>query len=194
MNRSIAAVVVGVSDGGLNALSHLVPGLPRDFPCPVAIVQHRRDDLDEEFLVGHLDKLSRLRVVEAEDKAPLDPGTAYLAPPGYHLYIEASRVFSLSVDPAVNYSRPSIDVLFLSAADAYGPELLGLVLTGANSDGAAGLSAIADRGGLTVVEDPETAHAAAMPRAAIAATKVDYIRPLLELAPLLTKLCEERAP
>ena len=112
---SIAAIVVGVSAGGLEALSQLLPALPADFPCPLAIVQHRANEPDDGFLAARLNSLSQLRVLAAEEKCTLESATAYLAPPGYHLLIERDHTFSLSVDPPVHHSRPSIDVLFESA-------------------------------------------------------------------------------
>jgi two-component system chemotaxis response regulator CheB len=182
------AVVIGVSTGGIEALKAILSSLPASFPLPIAIVQHR-DERSDGFLAEYLNGLSGLAVSEAEDKEPLCAGHAYLAPAGYHLLIESDRSFSLSVDPRVNYSCPSIDVLFESAADAFADSLIGIVLTGANADGAKGLKAIKARRGLAIVQDPKTAQAAAMPRAALEATAVDYLVDLQEIAPLLTRIC-----
>ena len=181
------AVVIGVSAGGIEALKAILSPLPASFPLPIAIVQHR-DARSDSFLAEYLGRLSGLAVSEAEDKEPICPGHAYLAPAGYHLLIESDRSFSLSVDPRVNYSCPSIDVLFESAADAFADSLIGIVLTGANADGARGLKTIKSRGGLAIVQNPETAQAAAMPRAALEATAVDYLVDLQEIAPLLVRI------
>ncbi len=184
------AVVIGVSAGGLQTLKVILPSLPSGFPLPLAIVQHQSPDADG-FLVNYLDGISALHVREAEDKEPLTPGHAYFAPAGYHLLIELDRRFSLSVDDRVNFARPSVDVLFESAADVYGPALIGIVLTGANADGAQGLAAIKARGGLAIVQSPRTAEIGTMPQAAIAATKVDHICDLAMIAPLLCRICQE---
>jgi two-component system, chemotaxis family, protein-glutamate methylesterase/glutaminase len=183
------AAVIGVSAGGLRALKTILPELPASFPLPIAIVQHL-DAQADAYLAGFLDRISAIAVKEAEDKEPMLPGTAYLAPAGYHLLIEPDRSFSLSVDDKVNFSRPSVDLLFESAADALGEALIGIVLTGANSDGAHGLKAIKDRGGFAIVQDPQTADAPYMPRAALAATPVDRVVQLERIAPLLTQLCK----
>jgi two-component system chemotaxis response regulator CheB len=182
-----AAVVIGVSAGGIEALKILLPALPASFPLPIAIVQHRNAHSDG-FLARYLDRMSRIAVSDAEDKEPFCAGQAYLAPAGYHLLIESDRSLSLSVDPRVNYSCPSIDVLFESAADVFGASLIGIVLTGANADGAQGLKRIKARGGLAVVQAPHTASATAMPRAALAASPVDHVLDLTGIAPLLVRL------
>ncbi len=188
MTQDYRAVVVGVSAGGLDALSAVIPELPDSFPLPVIIVQHRRPDHDD-FLLKHLNALSPLRVKEADDKEPILRGTVYLAPPDYHLLIEANETFSLSVDERVNHCRPSIDVLFASAADVYADKLIGVVLTGGNSDGSRGLKLIKQRGGLAVVQDPATAEADFMPREAIKAAPVDRILSIEDIAPFLADCC-----
>jgi two-component system, chemotaxis family, protein-glutamate methylesterase/glutaminase len=182
-----AAVVIGVSAGGIEALKIVLPALPTFFPLPVAIVQHR-DPHGDGFLAQYLDRMSRIAVREAEDKEPFCPGHAYLAPAGYHLLIESDRSLSLSVDPRVNHSCPSIDVLFESAADVFAASLIGIVLTGGNADGAQGLKAIKARGGLAVVQDPQTASAKAMPRAALETAPVDHVVDLMQIAPLLVRM------
>jgi len=182
------AVVIGVSAGGIEALKIILPALPVSFPLPIAIVQHR-DERSDGFLVEYLNRICRIEVSEAEDKEPLCIGHAYLAPAGYHLLFESDRSFSLSVDGRVNYSCPSIDVLFESAAEVFGKTLIGVVLTGANADGAHGLKKIKARGGLAIVQDPTTSQAAAMPRAALEATSVDYIANLDQIALLLIEKC-----
>ena len=181
------AVVAGVSWGGLDALSRIVPALPAKFRMPVVVVQHIADG-SEDFLARHLDAKSAVRVKEAENRESLAPATVYIAPPGYHLLIEMEREFSLSVDAPVSYSRPSVDVLFESAADAYGERLVGIVLTGANSDGSLGLKTIADRGGLTIVQDPDTADAPSMPAAALSVARVDHVLSLDAMASFLREL------
>jgi two-component system chemotaxis response regulator CheB len=185
------AVVMGVSAGGVDALKTVLPALPEDFPLPIAIVQHR-DAHSDGYIAEYLNRISALTVKEAEDKEPLRPGYVYLAPGGYHLLIEPDGSFSLSVDPRVNYSCPSVDVLFESAADVYGARVIGVVMTGANEDGAKGLKAIKARGGLALVQEPSTAQVSTMPKAALAATAVDYVVALPALAPLLLELAQPR--
>ncbi len=184
------AVVIGVSAGGMSALKEIFFGLPASFPLPVAVVQHVSPDGDS-FLAEYLSRHSAMMVKEAEDKEIMVAGTGYLAPAGYHLLIDPGRILSLSVDPPVNYSRPSIDMLFESAAVALGPRLIGVVLTGASGDGSAGLRAIKERGGIAVVQDPATAESPYMPRAAIEAAAVDYVVELAQIAPLLLRLSGE---
>ena len=165
---SLQAVVIGASAGGVQALSQILPALRVDFPLPVLVVVHippRRDNTLVDLFAGKC----RLSVKEAEDKEPLEPGTIYFAPPDYHLLVEAGGTIALSSDEPVNHSRPAIDVLFESAADAFGTGLAGIVLTGANSDGAEGLRAICAAGGQGIVQDLATAEVATMPRAALAA-------------------------
>jgi two-component system chemotaxis response regulator CheB len=179
-------VVIGTSTGGLKALQTVLSGLAADFPLPVVIVQHR-GSTSENGLCEFLARSSRLPVTEPEDKEPVMSGRAYLAPRDYHLLIE-NRSFALSVDHAVAYARPSIDVLFECVADEYGDKAIGVILTGANNDGARGLAKISSQGGVTMVENPETAVSDEMPRAALAHTKADWILPLEEIAPCLNKL------
>ncbi|NQU25022.1 MAG: chemotaxis protein CheB [Candidatus Nealsonbacteria bacterium] len=188
MTQNYKAVVVGVSAGGLEALCNLIPSLPEGFPVPVVVVQHRRANTDD-FLSAHLHEQSQLRVKEADDKELVRPGTVYLAPGGYHLLMERDGTFALSLDERVNHSRPSVDVLFDSAADAYRDKLIGVVLTGSNSDGSRGLKHIKQCGGLAVVQDPARAEADCMPREAIKATPVDRILALEDIAPFLVQCC-----
>lgn len=189
MSLRYNAVVIGVSAGGLQALSEIIPALRPDFPVPVLIVQHLSPD-SQSYLPTHLDERSALTVKEAEDKEILAPGVVYVAPPDYHLMVEPDGSLALSVDERVNYSRPSIDVLFETAADAFCPGLVGIILTGANHDGAKGLARIKCLGGLAMVQSPKSAWADAMPKAAIAATQVDHILPLAEIGPFLNRLTE----
>ena len=179
-------VVIGASFGGLNALTAVIGRLPAGFAGAVAIAQHRGADQPE--LLAHLpDRRCALPVRDAEDKDPLCPGRAYLAPAEYHLLVEAGWL-ALSKEIAVHHSRPAIDPLFESAADAYRDRAIGVVLTGANSDGAAGLAAVGRRGGFTIVQDPDQAQRREMPDAAIAAATPDAIVGLDEIAPLLVEL------
>ena len=180
-------VVIGASYGGLSALQLLLPELAPDFPLPVVIVQHRRKDGDDG-LCEYLRKRSPLPLIEPDDKEKAEPGRIYLAPRDYHLLIEES-IFALSTESPVAYARPSIDVLFESAADVYQERVIGVILTGANRDGASGLAKIKSLGGLTVVQDPQSAESPAMPEAAIAATAVDYVLPLPQIAAFLNERC-----
>lgn len=179
-------IVIGCSLGGMQALKIILGGLPKDFPVPIAVAQHRHK-ASNEGLPAFLRKTSKLAVVDVDDKEWIRPGKVYLAPADYHLLVERGE-FSLSVDAAVAYSRPSIDVLFESAADAYGDQLVGVILTGANADGAAGAERIRARNGFLIVQDPNEAEAPAMPQAAIQRTRVDRILPLDRIAPLLVEL------
>jgi two-component system chemotaxis response regulator CheB len=187
MSLRYKAVVMGLSAGGMEAMKVFIPALPASFPLPVAIAQHIGEDQDS-FLAEYLDKIAPLAVKEAEDKEPLRANHIYLAPAGYHLLIERDGTFSLSVDPRVNYCCPSIDVLFESAADAFGESLIGVVLTGANGDGSQGLKIIKAHGGIAIAQNPLTADTPHMPRAALDATPVDHIVNLEEIAPLLMQL------
>lgn len=176
-DREYKVVVIGVSAGGLEALSYLLPKLPKRFPCPIVVVQHLYPQ-SGTFLSESLNEKCELQVKEAEEKEPIRQGHIYIAPPDYHLLIERDKTFSLSIDERVNYSRPSIDVLFESAAYALGEKVICIVLTGANADGANGMKLIKKRGGVTIVQDPATAEQSAMPNAAIATGAADFILPL----------------
>ncbi|HFB61383.1 MAG TPA: chemotaxis protein CheB, partial [Bacteroidetes bacterium] len=163
-----------------------LPALPATFPCPLLIVQHTSPHSDN-YMVRMLNELSAITVKEADEKEPIVPGTAYVAPPDYHLLVEEDFTLSLSVEEKVNYSRPSIDVLFETAADAYGPQLLGIVLTGANADGARGLAYIKKKGGFALVQQPEDAESPAMPRAAIEKAAPDKVLTLQEIISFLSE-------
>jgi two-component system chemotaxis response regulator CheB len=180
-------VVIGASYGGLSALQVILPEFSPEFPLPVVIVQHRRSEVDGG-LCEYLRKHSRMPLSEPNDKEVVEPGRVYLAPSDYHLLIERS-IFTLSTESPVGYARPSIDVLFESAADVYHERIIGVILTGSNRDGARGLSRIKSLGGLALVQDPSGAESRAMPEAAIEATEVDRILPLSEIAPFLNRLC-----
>lgn len=160
------AIVIGSSAGALAALSSILPALPAGFTLPVIGVVHLPSDR-RSILAELLQRKCRVPVREAEDKEPIEVGTVYFAPPDYHLLVETDKTLSLSSDEPVLFSRPSIDVLFESAADAYGCGLTGIVLTGANQDGAKGLRAVVAAGGAAIVQNPRGAFAAAMPEAAI---------------------------
>jgi two-component system, chemotaxis family, protein-glutamate methylesterase/glutaminase len=179
-------VVVGASWGGLHALGRLLGGLPAGFELPLAVVLHRSSDGDE-LLCELLSRNSALAVQEAEDKAPLAAGCARIGPRGYHLLLEDGHV-ALSTEAPVHHSRPSIDVLFESAARAYGPSAIGVVLTGSNHDGAAGLRALRRRGAFAIVQDPADAERGEMPAAALAAAGADAVVALDGVAPLLLGL------
>jgi two-component system chemotaxis response regulator CheB len=163
-----AITVVGTSWGGLAALRELVSCLPDDLGLPVVLIQHRHK-MSDEALPRLLQDRTSLAVCEAEDKMPIEPGRVYVAPADYHLLIEPDNYFTLSVEEPVRYSRPSIDVTFTSAADVFGARTIGVIMTGANADGAAGLKRIAERGGATLVQEPVTAESPAMPTFALEA-------------------------
>lgn len=185
--RKIKAVVIGASAGGLFALKRLLPALPATFPCPVLVVQHMSPHSDN-YMTRMLNDLSRLTIKEADEKEAIMPGTVYIAPPDYHLLVESDYSLSLSVEEKVNYSRPSIDVLFETAADVYGSCLMGIILTGANADGANGLLAVKKKEGLTIVQHPDDAESPAMPKAAIERAKPHKILTLDEIIALLSQV------
>jgi two-component system chemotaxis response regulator CheB len=181
-------VAMGTSLGGLSALKTLLKSLPREFRAAIAIVQHRHRESDQS-LSSFLQHFTALPVHEVEDKEHIQPGHVYLAPADYHLLVEPGY-FSLSIDEPVSYARPSIDVLLESAADAYGERAIGVILTGANQDGVQGLSVLKARGGVAIVQDPDTAESPILPSAAIATVAVDWVLPLSKIAPHLIHLCE----
>jgi two-component system, chemotaxis family, protein-glutamate methylesterase/glutaminase len=180
-------VVMGTSLGGLQALETVLGALPPAFPVPVVVVQHRNKNSDDT-LTQLLRRYTPLKVYDAEDKMPLEPAAVYIGPPNYHILVEDGYV-ALSCEGPVLYARPSIDVLFESAAAAYGRGAIGVIMTGASSDGAQGIEAIKKRGGVAIAQSPETAEAPTMPAAAIAAAKVDMILSLAEIGPHLATLC-----
>jgi two-component system chemotaxis response regulator CheB len=183
----IDAVVIGASAGGMDALSVVLSALPETLRAPIFVVLHQ--PRDRPSLLAELFEARCVRPVrEPEDKEPIEAGTVYFAPPDYHLLVDDGAQLALSADEPVNYARPSIDVLFESASDAYGSRLLGIVLTGANHDGAAGLSAVDRAGGLAIVQDPKTAQVEVMPAAALAATRGARALPLPEIAEVLRTL------
>lgn len=183
----VEAVVIGTSAGGLAALSVLVAGLEATFRLPLLVVQHIPSGVPTQ-LAEIFQRKTGLHVKEADEKEAVRGGTLYFAAPGYHLLVEQDTSLSLSQDDSVHFSRPSIDVLFESAADAWGERVAGILLTGANEDGAAGLEAIHRAGGLTIVQDPDEAEVDSMPRAALQRFAPDYILPLRDIHRLLREL------
>jgi two-component system chemotaxis response regulator CheB len=184
------AVVIGASAGGVNALHKVLVPLPADIAIPILVVQHRLPTPDD-YLAFSLNKSCQLVVKEAEEKEPVEPGTVYVAPANYHLLVERDQTLSLSVDDKVCYSRPSIDVLFETAAEVYRSGLVGIIMTGASGDGAAGLGRIKENGGLTIVQDPATAEYAVMPLSAIRENAVDKILSLQEIASFLAQFSKQ---
>jgi len=191
LTRRVDAVVMGASIGGIEALSVLLPALPAGLRAPVFVVIHLPRDRPS-LLPEIFARKCVLPVREPEDKEDVAPGTVYFAPSNYHLLIDRGPQFSLSADDPVHNSRPSIDVLFESAAEIYGDRLLGIILTGANEDGATGLACIHDRGGVTVVENPETARAPLMTISALKLRPADLVLALPEIAALLSSLNADR--
>jgi two-component system chemotaxis response regulator CheB len=180
-------IAIGTSVGGLHALISLLGELPSTFPLPIVVAQHRSQDSKSglaELLQGH----TPLTVVEADDKVPLEPAHVYLAPADYHLLIEEDRTLALSTEAPVHFARPSIDVLFESAADVYRDSLVGVVLTGASGDGARGAQRIKQHGGRLIVQDPATAESRVLPDAVLAAAQPDDVVPLDRIAASLRQL------
>ena len=175
--KTFDAIVVGASAGGLEALGRLLSEFDERFPASLIIVQHLYPG-SPNMVASILNNKCTLFVKEADEKEEIKPSTVYLAPANYHLLVESDRTLSFSVDEKVNYSRPSIDVLFQSAADVYKSALIGILLTGANSDGARGMQYIRENGGTTIAQDPKTAEVPLMPQAAIDLAAADYILPL----------------
>lgn len=181
-------VAIGASWGGLYALMELLGALPTDFNCPIVIVQHRAPDDDDSRLSEVLTRYSALPVEDAEDKQPIEPGRVYLAPADYHLLIEDDH-FALTTDDVVQWSRPSVDVLFESAADTFGDNVVAVLLTGLGRDGAAGLTRVKDRGGRTIVQQPSSADKGQMPQAGIDAGGAVEILPLDDIARRIVEIC-----
>lgn len=181
------AVVIGVSTGGVSALKFLLGSLPKDFPLPILVVTHITPDSDDSLAVL-LDTLCAIRVKEADEQEPVLPGTVYLAPANYHLLVERGGVLAFSIDPPVNYARPSVDVLFETAAEAFGAGLVGIVLTGAGSDGSRGLRKIKDFGGTAIVQAPADAEMSSMPESALQAVHADHVACLRDIPAILMNL------
>jgi two-component system chemotaxis response regulator CheB len=181
-------IAIGTSWGGLDAVSTLLAGLDDGVESTIVVAQHRGPHSHRGLLELLLQRHVERPVSEPEDKEPIEHKHVYIAPADYHLLVENGR-FSLSVEERVNYARPSIDVLFESVSEAYRERAIGIVLTGANIDGAAGLAAIKARGGVAIVQDPRTAVRGTMPEAAIASTVADAVLPLEEIPSFLYGLC-----
>ena len=192
MSTDVELVVIGASWGGLHAVGTVLEGLASGLGLPVVIAQHRAVDHGSALadLLGHK---ATMPLHEVEDKEPIKPNHVYLAPADYHVLVEPGR-FALSTDAAVWFSRPSVDVLFESAAEAYRDSVVAVVLTGANEDGADGVRVVHRHGGYVIAQDPEQAERPEMPAAAIATGAVDVILPLPEIAPTLNELCREGIP
>ena len=171
----------------MEAMKTIFPALPAHFGIPIVMVQHVSPLSDSQW-ISLLNQNCRLELREANEKEEITPGNIYLAPPNYHLLVERNHSFSLTIDARVNYARPAIDVLFETAAVAYEEELVGVVLTGSNHDGAQGLKKIKGNGGLTIVQDPKTAASAFMPQAAIDTVAPDHVLPLEKIIELLIEL------
>ena len=187
----IGIVVIGASWGGLNALSRLFAAMPEEFAVPIVVVQHRSRHADN-LLASLLQDVTALRVVDVEDKEPLEAHSVYVAPANYHLLVENGHL-SLTTDPLVRFSRPSIDVTFISAGDTYRSATLGVVLTGANEDGSRGLRHIVDRGGRGIIQNPATAESSSMPAAAMNAVPEAEVMNLEEIAPRLVTITSPAA-
>lgn len=186
-NRKIEAIVIGTSAGGIKALLALLGELPVHFQVPIIIVIHM-PETRESRLVDVFQHHMATKVMIAEDKDRISPGRVYFAGPSYHLSIERNRSFSISCEEPLHYSRPSIDILMSSAADAYGASLAGILLTGANQDGAEGMARIHEVGGLTVIQDPAEAEIAVMPKSALDLFTPDFVFPLREIQKLIFRL------
>lgn len=185
-------VVIGASWGGLQALTTLVSGFQANFPFPLIVVQHRSRD-STSALAELLQDVSKLKVCEVEDKAPIVDGHVHIAPPDYHLLVDSGS-FSLSTEAPLRYSRPSIDITFESVALAYNELAIGVVLTGANQDGSEGLRAIVARRGIAIVQEPDTAESPTMPRAALKAVPTAKVLKIEAIAAYLTGLAAKRQP
>jgi len=186
------ALVIGTSFGGLEALKAIIPTFPKDFPLVVAVVLHIGQNPNDSF-IHFLNDISQMKVKEAEEKEKLRPGTVYFAPPNYHLSIEDDETFSLSTDPKIHHSRPSIDVLFETAAWTYKQNLIGVILSGLNQDGAYGLLQINEMGGICMIEDPQNAQARIMPSAAYKIAKPQFILPLDQIAEKIIEIVKSRS-
>jgi two-component system, chemotaxis family, protein-glutamate methylesterase/glutaminase len=190
--RRYKAIVIGISTGGVGTLKSLLGALPAHFPLPILIVQHISPQTGDR-MAALLDQLCDIHVKEADEQELPAPGIVYLAPPNYHLLVEPDGRLGLSTDPPVNFARPSVDVLFESAAEAWGSGVIGVILTGAGFDGARGLLRIKEHGGVTVAQDPDDATASSMPKTAIMKVRPDHIVTLASLPQLFINLSEKVA-
>lgn len=187
LHKTYKAIVLGTSAGGFSALSALLADIPSRYSLPIIVVQHRSKS-SRELFEEVLQCKCHIKIKQAEEKETITNNVVYVAPPDYHLLIERNKTLSLSSDAPIRYSRPSIDVLFESAAIAYGDKLIGIILTGANDDGAIGISAIAKRGGLTIAQNPQEAEHPFMVQAAIATKRIKYIWSLATIRNFLLQL------
>ena len=185
---SYEVIAIGASWGGLQAVTTLLEGIPDELDQAIVVAQHRSPESSRGMLESLLQRHITRPVREPGDKEAIDPGHVYVAPPDYHLLVD-ERHFALSVDARVQHARPSIDVLFVSVAQAYRDRAIGIVLTGSNEDGAAGLAAIKQNGGVSIVQDPQTAEKRTMPDAAIAGSVADAVLPLEQIPAFLYGLC-----
>jgi two-component system chemotaxis response regulator CheB len=183
------AIVIGVSSGSINALKCIFSALPVSFSIPIIMVQHISANSDNEW-IKLLNNKSNLTIKEADEKEKVESGHVYIAPTNYHLLIENDKTFSLTINEYVNFVRPSIDILFESAAEAYKNKLNGIVLKGSNNDGAKGIKRIKELGGMVIIQDPETAESPTMPASAIAAVEPDYILSSEKIVELLLKIIQ----
>jgi len=189
LNKKYKTIVIGTSAGGLFALSVILEQLPPGYPVPIVVVQHRSKD-QKSLLEEVLQLKCRISIKQADEKEKIEAGFVYIAPPDYHLLVESDQTFSLSSDEPVHFSRPSIDVLFETAALVFKDTLIGIILTGANDDGAAGIAAVRKYGGLTIAQNPGEAQFALMPEASIKTKAVQYIWPLAEIKDFLLKISD----
>ncbi len=187
-NQAYELIVIGGSSGSVSAVVKIIPSLSAEFKIPIVMVLHRGASSKEGFISEILQHKSKLHIKEAEEKEIIAPATVYIAPADYHLLIENDLSFSLDASEKILFSRPSIDVTFESAAEKYGKKMIGILLTGANHDGAKGMAEIAQLGGLTIAQNPETAEIATMPLAAIKTGKVDKVMELEEIIDFLNSL------
>ncbi len=185
--RAYEAIVIGASAGGLTAITTLIKGLSENFPLPILVAKHIAAS-DRGGTAKVLNKVTPMPVHEAMDKQPVCPGSVYLAPANYHMLIENKALICLNADERVCHVRPSVDVLFRSAASVFGDRLVAIVLTGANHDGAEGIKAVKRLGGLTIAQCPASAEAVVMPNAAIATGSVDRVLPLDEISAFINYL------
>lgn len=189
--RKPDAIIVAGSAGGVEALVKILSGMPENMQVPLICMLHMPANRDSRLAELFADRMP-VPVCEAADKQPIADAAVYFAGSGYHLSVEQDRTFSLSCEPPVHFARPAIDVLMTSAADVYGRALVGILLTGANMDGAEGMAAIHARGGLTVVQDPLDAQVPTMPQAAIDACAPDLVLPLADIRELLKLMVERK--
>jgi two-component system chemotaxis response regulator CheB len=185
--RGLKCIAIGVSAGGMEVLKKILKELPKHFPIPIVIVQHLHPN-QGEFYIKFFDELCKIKVKEAKIGEKLEPEHIYFAPPNYHLLLDENERFLYSVDQKVNFSRPSVDVFFDCVAEIFDEKLLGIILTGANNDGALGMKLIHDLGGITVAQNPESAEVYTMPLAAIEATKIDLVLHAEEIIDLLKEI------